>query len=84
MDTSKHDLPALFAQLGLDNDPAAIDRFIDQHKPIASGSALADLSFFNAAQASFLREAVALDSDWAEVVDTLDSLLRQEADIRPS
>jgi hypothetical protein len=31
-----------------------------------------------------LREAVENDADWAEVIDTLDSLIRREADIRPS
>ncbi|GGY34029.1 hypothetical protein GCM10011297_03800 [Bacterioplanes sanyensis] len=84
MDTSAHDLPALFSQLGLDNSDEGIERFLEQHKPIAPGAALVDLPFFSAAQRSFLQEALEQDSDWAEVVDTLDALLRQEADIRPS
>jgi hypothetical protein len=37
---------------------------------------LPQADFWSASQASFLREAVADDSDWCEVVDELDRLLR--------
>lgn len=84
MDTSPHDLPALFAQLGLDNSAHAIERFIEQHKPITRQQSILGLEFFSDAQRAFLRESIEQDSDWAEAVDTLDSLLRKEADIRPS
>ncbi|WP_121497412.1 DUF2789 family protein, partial [Pseudomonas aeruginosa] len=38
---------------------------------LEEGTALPDAPFWNPAQASFLREALAEDSDWAEQVDEL-------------
>ncbi len=74
MDTSEHTLSTLFAQLGLDNEPAAIDRFIQEHK-LPAGTELAKAAFWNPAQASFLQEAWRADSDWVEVIDELNKLL---------
>jgi hypothetical protein len=37
---------------------------------------LADAPFWRPQQAQFLREEVADDADWAEIVDTLDASLR--------
>lgn len=76
VDTSTHNLTTLFAQLGLPNEDQDIDRFIDAHRELRSTEALDEASFWNAAQAAFLREAIQEDSDWAEVVDQLDARLR--------
>lgn len=76
MHAQTHDLPALFKQLGLDHDPAAINRFIQQHSPLTANCQLADAAFWNSAQARFLREEILEDADWAEVVDQLNLLLR--------
>lgn len=76
MDTSVHNLSALFEQLGLSNDDAAIARFIGDNGPLASTTSLADADFWTPAQAAFIKEAIAEDSDWAEVVDQLDASLR--------
>jgi hypothetical protein len=38
---------------------------------------MSEANFWNEAQATFLAEAKADDSDWCESVDKLDSLLRQ-------
>jgi len=76
LDTSIHSLSGLFAQLGLPNSPAEIQSFIDRHKPLPQAEPLANAAIWNLSQATFLREAIAKDSDWAEVVDELNLLLR--------
>lgn len=69
-------LGMLFAQLGLDNDELSIKRFIHQHK-LESGVLLYDADFWNESQAGFLQEAIYQDADWAEIIDQLDSMLRE-------
>ncbi|WP_341503472.1 DUF2789 domain-containing protein [Gallaecimonas sp. GXIMD4217] len=76
MESALHSLAELFAQLGLDNDPQAIEGFIQQHKGLNARTALPDAAFWNHAQASFLREGLSDDSDWAELIDELDVRLR--------
>lgn len=66
----------LFAKLGLPNSPAAIDAFIEKHRPLPQAEPLAGASFWTVEQATFLREARQNHSDWAEVVDELNCLLR--------
>lgn len=74
MDTSKHNLSSLFAQLGLENSPQAIDAFVRRHK-LSAGMELAEAPFWNRGQASFLREAWRADSDWSDTIDELNRLL---------
>lgn len=76
MDLSNHNLQGLFAQLGLDNQPDSINQFIEQHKGLASEIRLEEANFWSPAQASFLEESIREDSDWCEIVDVLDSMLR--------
>ena len=75
MESSIHQLGDLFRQLGLPDDPASIEAFIAAHRPLPAGVALADASFWTPSQAQFLREELSEDADWAEVVDSLGSLL---------
>lgn len=77
MDTSMHDLNGLFRQLGLAGEPRAIDAFLATHS-LDAGTALAEAPFWNPAQAAFLSEAIADDSDWAEAADELAVLLSQK------
>jgi hypothetical protein len=77
MENQRHDLANLFAQLGLANDPAAIDTFIAAHRPLPPGVRLADAPFWTPAQAAFLAEQLQDDADWAAVVDELNSELGQ-------
>lgn len=70
-----HDLPSLFKQLGLDNDPASIEAFISTHSPLPEDCALASAPFWSKAQAAFLREEIIEDADWAEVIDQLSVML---------
>lgn len=76
MDLSKHDLTGLFAQLGLNNDSQGIKEFIATHKGLQQEVKLQDATMWSKSQANFLNDALALDSDWSEVVDVLDSMLR--------
>ena len=76
MDTPLHRFHELFAQLGLPYDEAAIQQFIAAHTPLPAEVTLADAAFWTPAQALFLREALAQDADWAELVDELNAALR--------
>jgi len=76
MDISTHQFHGLFAQLGLPSDPQGIANFIATHSPLASHIALPDAPFWSTAQATFLREALLQDSDWAELADQLSEALR--------
>jgi hypothetical protein len=66
----------LFAKLGLPNTPAAINAFIEKHRPLPQAEPLASAAFWTAEQAAFLREARQEYSAWAEIVDELNCLLR--------
>jgi hypothetical protein len=67
----------LFAQLGLSSDPASIEDFIAEHTPLDPTVNVADAVFWAPAQSSFLRQQLAADADWAELVDELSLLLRK-------
>ena len=75
MENSIHRLCDLFQQLGLPDDVASIERFIRMHRPLSNATPVADAPFWTASQAQFLREEIAKDGDWAELVDVLGSLL---------
>jgi hypothetical protein len=77
MEQHRHDLANLFAQLGLPNEPAAIDAFIAAHRPLPPGVKLAEASFWNPTQSAFLAEELQDDADWAEVIEELNSELGQ-------
>ncbi|MEH6616672.1 MAG: DUF2789 domain-containing protein [Porticoccus sp.] len=76
MDTNIHTLQVLFEQLGLPSQGPAIENFLAQHKLLNSEPRLIQADFWTASQRAFLEESLMEDSDWAEVVDQLDALLR--------
>ncbi|MEQ1544645.1 DUF2789 domain-containing protein [Methyloglobulus sp.] len=76
MDTSIHTLQMLFRQLGLADNAEQIVAFIELHRPLPIDIVLSKACFWNEAQATFLTEAIEDDSDWCELVDKLDCLLR--------
>lgn len=76
MEKGLHQFKDLFSQLGLSNDPKAIAQFIANHAPLPKNIKLADAQFWNSSQASFLREEIQEDADWAEIIDSLDNALR--------
>jgi hypothetical protein len=79
MDLSSHQLSSLFDQLGLDSEPNAIAAFVKEYSPLASNILLADAKFWTDSQASFLREEILKDSDWAEVIDQLNEILHAKS-----
>ncbi len=77
MYNTAYNLQTLFSQLGLDDSEAGIEHFIRIHSPIPTGCRLWDAPCWNAGQAALLREELANDADWAEVIDQLNVLLRR-------
>jgi hypothetical protein len=76
MEKPTHHFSELFAQLGLPSDDQAIARFLIDHTPLAGDVKLPDAAFWSPAQATFLREALLQDSDWAVLADQLSETLR--------
>jgi hypothetical protein len=76
MNAPVHTLAELFRQLGLPDDERGIMRFIGDHRLPDPAVSLADAPFWKASQAAFVRDELACDADWAEIVDMLDALLR--------
>jgi hypothetical protein len=70
-------LNTLFAQLGLDDSDEAIEKFIASSCPIPESVPLHAAPCWSRGQSDLLREAIANDADWAEVVDQLNALLRK-------
>ena len=82
MEPPVHRFGDLFRQLGLADRPAEIAAFLARHRPLPARTALADAPFWSAAQSRFLREGIADNADWAQMVDTLDASLRDFAHVR--
>jgi len=78
MERPVHSMSKLFSQLGQASDEAAIEQFIARHSPLAGGVQLHEADYWTPAQASFLREAILDDADWAEIVDELNSKLHAQ------
>jgi hypothetical protein len=77
MELANHSVHDLFAQLGLANEDADIERFVASHGPLAGGTKLADAPFWSDTQARFLRDEILEDADWAEVIDQLNVMLHR-------
>lgn len=77
MQLHQHGMTELFEQLGLGSSPWEIDEFINAHRHPRDTKPLHQASFWTQAQASFLREAIEEDADWAALVDQLDVMLRK-------
>lgn len=78
MEPTQPTLEALFEQLGLDADAASINTFISQH-PLPADVKLIDAEFWTPQQASFLKEELRRDAEWAPVVDELNERLHPAA-----
>lgn len=75
MDNLNPTMPDLFQQLGLPSEESDIRKFISEHRPLPPNTRLADASFWTEAQSRFLRDELAEDAEWAEVVDQLNLAL---------
>ncbi len=78
MEKTIHTMTDLFAQLGLPNSNDEIAAFIKVNSPLPDSVRLSEAPFWTKSQASFLREELAEDADWAEIVDQLNAALRVE------
>ena len=78
MDRSNHNMPGLFAQLGLDNTRSGIYHFVKLHKIGDDNIRLSQAEFWSQSQARFIEDSLAEDGDWSEVIDQLDVLLRKK------
>lgn len=76
MHKAHHRMTELFQQLGLPSEDAEIHEFLSKNRPLPAETTLADAEFWTASQASFIREALTLDSDWSGIVDQLNEALR--------
>ena len=76
MEVITNTMETLFQQLGLPHTKADIEKFIAQHRPIPPQVSLSSADFWTPAQASFLKECIKEDADWAPIVDALNAQLR--------
>lgn len=76
MDNATPNMSDLFAQLGLANDEASQQRFIDRFGGLDNRTHIAAAPFWSPAQASFIEEALQDDAEWAELIDQLNAQLR--------
>ncbi len=76
MDSHHHPMSELFAQLGLPDDAASIEAFIQQHRPLPMTTRLYNAPFWSPSQAALIQEKLAEDADWAVLIDTLNVQLR--------
>ncbi|BBB30593.1 DUF2789 domain-containing protein [Neptunomonas japonica] len=77
MDTVKHNLTNLFLQLGLAAEENDIESFIGSHS-VDEGIPLEEAVFWTQGQAQFIKESRENDADWSDMVDELDTLLRED------
>ena len=70
-------MQSLFAQLGEANDAVAIAGFIERNGTLWGGTHMFEAGCWSASQAAFLHESIALDANWAPVVDELNALLHR-------
>ena len=77
MEIFRHRFSALFAQLGLPDDVAAIETFIAKHACLSDDMRLEDAPCWTTAQAQLFQEELTQDADWAEVIDQLSLALRR-------
>ena len=75
MDKNYHSMEILFKQLGLSSTESEISSFIETHQT-DSTKRIDTLSFWTDSQSLFLKECLESDSDWSEIVDELDCILR--------
>ncbi|PFG55532.1 uncharacterized protein DUF2789 [Vibrio sp. ES.051] len=76
MEMHQHGMAELFQQLGLGSSPQEMKDFINEHRHKRDSAPLHEASFWTSSQATFLKQAIEEDADWAELVDQLDVMLR--------
>ncbi len=77
MEAFFHRFTELFDQLGLPSDPFSIAAFLREQAPLAPDAQIEEAPFWTPSQAELLRQLLADDADWAEVIDRLSLALRE-------
>lgn len=78
MENMTHTFTELFKQLGLPNDAMSIAAFLKLRRPLSTATRVEDAPFWSLGQRHFLKEQMASDADWAELIDRLSLALRQD------
>ena len=76
MTTSAQKLTTLFDRLGLDSNDHAIQTFIEKHRPLPRSTPLHKANIWSQFQAAILEEAIKEDTNFAELVELLESMLK--------
>ena len=76
MTLSTQQLGVLFDRLGLDSDDQAIKTFIEKNRPIPRSTPLHEAGIWSQFQAAILEGAIKEDTNFAEMVETLEALLK--------
>ena len=77
METFEHNFDNLMKQLGFSEDKA-IRSFLEKNKHLSHDILLEDAPFWSSSQATFLREEILNDSNWAAAIDQLNSIVHEE------
>ena len=78
MEISAQKLSALFDRLGLDSNDQAIRTFIDKHRPLPRQTPLHEANIWSQMQAAILEQAIKEDTNWTELVEQLEALLKDD------
>jgi len=76
MEHNHTDMSDLFAQLGLSSDEQSIAEFTQNNGGLPAEVKLENADIWTKQQADFLRSALVEDSEWAELIDQLNVMLR--------
>jgi hypothetical protein len=76
MEHNHTDMSDLFAQLGLSSDEQSIAEFTQNNGGLPAEVKLENADIWTKQQADFLRSALVEDSEWAELIDQLNIMLR--------
>jgi hypothetical protein len=74
---------SLFKQLGLGHSDLAVREFLHTASQLCTENPLHTSLIWNQAQADFLQQAIAEDSEWCALVEQLDACIRQGHEMRP-
>lgn len=78
MNTVRPRMTNVFEQLGLDSSEAAIAEFIKTHQ-LDAHIHISDAPFWDDGQRAFIKEKLAVDDNWATIVDQLNEVLHEDS-----
>ena len=75
IETTRHSMESLFAQLGLPSETNEVQQFIVMNGRLSTDILLEDAPFWTSAQSTFLKEEILMDADWAAVIEQLNEAI---------